>query len=67
MILTLNKQLDPGWISHKQSQGLYPQSGDWYYPDRWVVKEDFIAAMEEKGQGDWARQEGRTGRRREWW
>ena len=41
-IVDILKQLAPDWIQQKQNEGLYPKSGNWYYPYRWVTKEDFI-------------------------
>ena len=38
--INLQKQLAPEWIQKKAAQGLFPRSGNWYYPYRWVSKED---------------------------
>ena len=55
-MLDIKKQLDPAWIAYKRGQGLFPKSGDWYYPDRWINADDFIEEWESVGYGDWAEQ-----------
>ena len=40
--LDIKKQLQESWIQEKRNQGLFPKSGNWYYPERWVTREDFI-------------------------
>ena len=40
--LILNKQMTSDYIAQKYSEGLFPKSGDWYYPYRWITREDFI-------------------------
>ena len=49
--MVIKKQLQEGWIAEKREQGLFPKSGNWYYPDRWVTKDDFIEYhSQERGQ-----------------
>ena len=40
--MLINKQMTPDHIAEKYSEGLFPKSGDWYYPYRWITREDFI-------------------------
>ena len=55
MYNNLQKQLDPSWIAYKRGQGLVPQSGNWYYPKRWVLPEEFAEEWNQQGQGDWGK------------